>query len=285
MHFIFSEIAPVAIGDLQGCGDALSRLLSQIDTHGTPSLWFTGDLVNRGPSSAATLRSVKQLGPRVTAVLGNHDIHLLAVAAGAHSLKAGDTLDDVLNAADCESLLDWLRHLPLAHFDGARLLVHAGVLPQWDVATILALAVEVETQLQASSWRQFLVNVFAAPSVPWNDSLRGAPRARAILDVFTRIRFCTLKGETEFKHSGPPATAPRGFLPWFDVPDRKTAKDIVVFGHWAALGLLLRDNLCGLDTGCVWGKQLTAVQVDIDPAKRYRAIVDCADCAQHLRRV
>jgi len=279
-HAITPNFAPVAIGDLQGCAPALNRLLAELGVQPPRPLWFTGDLVNRGPASAATLRTVIQLGARATSVLGNHDLHLLAVAAGARTSKAGDTLDDILHAEDAEQLLDWVRYLPLAHFDGSRLLVHAGVLPQWDVPTVLELAAEVEAKLRAPSWRQFLADVFAAPSSAWNDGLKGAKRARAILDAFTRLRFCTSEGEMEFKHNGPPDTAPPGFLPWFDVPQRKTAGTIVVFGHWAALGLLLRDNLCGLDTGCVWGRQLTALQIEIDPSARRKTQVSCTDCVK-----
>jgi len=272
---------PIAIGDVQGCHEALTRLLSQVDadpaTASSP-LWFVGDLVNRGPDSAGTLRTLVGLGSRATCVLGNHDIHLLAVAAGVRKQKAGDTLDNVLHASDVDDLLDWLRHRPLVHFDGARLLVHAGLLPQWDIPTVLELAAEVEARLRGPSWKAFLTDVFACRTNDWTPKLKGAERARTVLNVLNRIRLCNPDGKMELQYAGPPANAPAGYLPWFDIPDRRSESALVVFGHWAALGLLLRDNVCGVDTGCVWGNQLTAVRLNLSSAERVCAQVGCGEC-------
>ncbi|WP_254067814.1 symmetrical bis(5'-nucleosyl)-tetraphosphatase [Burkholderia sp. L27(2015)] len=263
------------MGDLQGCCNALARLLGKLDLTSESPLWFVGDLVNRGPSSLATLHKLIQLGQQATSILGNHDLHLLAIFAGSRKQKPGDTLDEILQAPDAVELIDWLRNRPLAHFDGIRLMVHAGVLPQWDVANTLELAGEIEAQLRAPTWRSFTGELFAAPAQPWHPRLKGIERMRSVTSVLTRIRLCDAAGQMETRYSGPPASAPAGFMPWFDVPDRKTDDVIVVFGHWAALGLVLRDRLCALDTGCVWGNQLSAVPLDIDPQKRIPIQVDC----------
>jgi len=276
-----STQVPIAIGDIQGCHSALRRLLSKLDADPSMAnspLWFAGDLVNRGRESAATLRTLMELGNRATCVLGNHDLHLLGVAAGVRKQKPGDTLDSVLGAADVNDMLEWLRHRPLAHFDGARLLVHAGVLPQWDIATVLELSAEIEVQLRGPSWKTFLTKVFASRIEDWSPQLKGIERARAALNVLTRIRLCNAAGEMELHYTGPPADAPAGFLPWFEIPDRNLRSTLVVFGHWAALGLLLRDTVCGLDTGCVWGNQLTALRLATDSAQRACVQVDCIEC-------
>lgn len=266
---------PYGIGDLQGCCDALARLLDKLDLTPEKPLWFVGDLVNRGPSSLATLRKIIQLGTQATAILGNHDLHLLAVFAGVRKQKTGDTLDQILQASDAEQLIDWLRHRPLAHFDGARLMVHAGVLPQWDVATTIELAGEIEAQLRSPAWRTFIGELFAAPAQTWAPELKGIERMRSAASALTRLRLCNAAGAMELKYSGPPAGAPAGFMPWFDVPGRKTADVTVVCGHWASLGLVLRDTLCALDSGCVWGNRLTAVPLDLDPKKRVPIQIEC----------
>jgi bis(5'-nucleosyl)-tetraphosphatase (symmetrical) len=267
---------PFAIGDVQGCCDALLRLLEKLDAQGQVPLWFVGDLVNRGPDSLSTLRKIKALGPRATAILGNHDLHLLAVFAGSRKQKTNDTLDQILLASDAPELITWLRHRPLAHFDGLRLMVHAGVIPQWDVSTTLALAGEIETQLRSPDWRAFIAELFANPALPWRPELTGIERLRAAASVLTRIRLCDAVGVMDTKYSGPPAGAPPGFMPWFDVPGRKTAGVTVVFGHWASLGLLVRDDVCAIDTGCVWGNRLSALPVDVDLNKRIAVQVTCA---------
>jgi len=268
-------LPPHAIGDLQGCNDALTRLLAKLPEAASTPLWFVGDLVNRGPNSLATLRQLIGLQQRATAVLGNHDVHLLSVVAGVRTPKAGDTLDEILQAPDRDDLIDWLRHRPLAHFQDTFLMVHAGVLPQWDAATVLELAAEIEQQLRGPKWKIFLAELFAARPGPWTPNLKGIERRRVTLSALTRIRFCSAAGLMEFKNNGSLADIPPGYYPWFDVPGRKTTEVTMVYGHWAAAGLVLRDNLCGIDTGCVWGNRLTALPLHADPAQRIPLQVEC----------
>ncbi|MCY0387541.1 symmetrical bis(5'-nucleosyl)-tetraphosphatase [Robbsia sp. Bb-Pol-6] len=277
--------SPVAIGDLQGCRDALDRLLEKIDRDVPASdgqgrapapLWFAGDLVNRGPDSLGTLRRLIGLGERVTAVLGNHDLHLLGVAAGARALKKNDTLSDILEAPDAEALLDWVRHRPLAHFADGMLMVHAGVLPQWDVDETLARAREVESGLRSDDWRAFVARLFGGDGTAWQADLTGDTRLRVIANALTRLRFCNADGVMEWKANGGLDSALPGFMPWFDVPGRRTADVTVVFGHWAALGLIRRDRLHGLDSGCVWGNALSAIRLTPDPGTRELFQVPCA---------
>lgn len=268
---------PIAIGDLQGCCDALQRLLAKLDPGPQTPLWFAGDLINRGPASLQTLRTVMGLGSQAVAILGNHDLHLLAVAAGAQKLRRGDTLEEILAAPDAAELIDWLRQRPLAHFDAGMLMVHAGVLPQWDVAQILELAREVEAQLRGPDWKGFFVEAYSGNQAHrWEPSLTGSQRWRTVINALTRLRFCNAGGEMEFAANGGPESAPKGFMPWFEVPQRRTAPVTVVFGHWAALGLVMRDNVLALDTGCVWGNKLTAVSLEADPARRVLTQVGCA---------
>jgi len=266
---------PYAIGDLQGCHDALTRLLAKLPATETPPLWFVGDLVNRGPNSLATLRQLIGFGERASVILGNHDLHLLSVVAGARTSKQGDTLDDILNAPDRDALIDWLRFRPLAHRQDNFLMVHAGVLPQWDAATVLELAGEIEQGLRGPKWKAFLAELFAERPSPWKPNLKGIERRRATLSALTRIRFCTVDGLMDTKAAGGLNTLLPGYYPWFDVPGRKTADLTMVYGHWAAAGLVLRDNLCGLDTGCVWGNRLTALPLYADPAMRIPVQAEC----------
>lgn len=270
-------VPPIAIGDIQGCCNALERLLDKLAPSTDTPLWFAGDLVNRGPASLAALRHITALGDRAIAVLGNHDLHLLAIAAGVHRPKRGDTLDDILGAPDAADLIEWLRHRPLAHYDGRRLLVHAGVLPQWNVSTALALAREVETRLRGADWKTFLQRLWGNEPHAWHDALHGDDRSRVIVNAMTRMRFCDVHGRMEFDASGSPDTAPAGFMPWFDVPGRRTADTLVVFGHWAALGLQMRDDVIALDSGCVWGGKLSAVRLDPDPKRRTVVQIDCSE--------
>jgi len=273
-HPIPPEV-PVAIGDLQGCHEAFIRLLAELNLPESTPIWLAGDLINRGPASLATLRSVIALGDRVTTVLGNHDLHLLAIAAGVHTPKKGDTLDDILAAPDFPDLVDWLRRQPLAHFADNFLMVHAGVLPEWTVDETLSLAAEVEEKLRGPKWKQFLKNLWGNEPTRWSNKLTGDDRTRVIVNALTRLRFCTPDGRMEFKANGGTENAPAGYLPWFDVPERKTQDVTMVFGHWAALGLKLRENLCALDSGCVWGNQLSAVRLSADPAQRQLTQVNC----------
>lgn len=263
-----------AIGDLQGCHSSLLALLRRIDSiDPDATLWFTGDLVNRGPQSLATLRLVRSLGARAQTVLGNHDLHLLAVAQGIRPLHRSDTLSDILAAPDRTELLDWLRHRPLAHFADQHLLVHAGALPQWSAPQTLALAHEVETALQGSDWVDFLRGMYGNSPDHWNDALSGDERLRCVVNGLTRLRFCHTDGSMDFKQNGELGSAPPGLLPWFELPERQTQDVTIVFGHWSALRLMLRSNLMGLDTGCVWGRQLTAVRLE----DRKVVQVECSD--------
>jgi bis(5'-nucleosyl)-tetraphosphatase (symmetrical) len=266
MRHFFHPAPPTAIGDVQGCYAELQALLAQA----TPPFWFCGDLVNRGPDSLACLRTVKHLceqGQALT-VLGNHDLHLLAVSQGIRPLHASDTLSDILQAPDRNDLLDWLRQQPLAHFSQGHLLVHAGVLPAWSVEQTLSLAREVQAQLSGTHWVDFLRTMYGNQPDYWDDSLQGADRWRVVVNALTRLRFCTVTGAMDFKAKEAPAEAPAGYLPWFEVPNRRTGNVTVVFGHWSALGLVLRPNLVALDTGCVWGGQLTAISLNAEWTQR-----------------
>lgn len=253
-----------ALGDIQGCQPQLQQLLAMIGRE-TPDagLLFAGDLVNRGPASLEALRQVKALGDRAVSVLGNHDLHLLAVACGIRPMKAGDSIQPILDAPDRDALIDWVRHRPMAYAIGkGMLMVHAGVLPQWDMEKTLVLAHEVEAVLRGPDWKDFLAEMYGNSPDKWDDALTGSARLRCIVNGLTRLRFCTADGQMEFASKMGTETAPEGYMPWFEVPDRKTRHDTVVFGHWSTLGLLLRDNLVALDTGCVWGGKLTAVRLD-----------------------
>jgi bis(5'-nucleosyl)-tetraphosphatase (symmetrical) len=246
------------VGDLQGCADAFERLLAAIGF--SPSrdrLYVLGDLVNRGPASLAALRRLRDLGAAATCVLGNHDWHLLAVAAGVRPRHRSDTLDEILDAPDREAWLDWLRHRRMAIFEHGWLMVHAGVVPQWDLATALALAVALETALREREPREFLSAMFGNEPMRWSDSLAGDARLRFTLNTLTRTRFVADDGTLEFTAKDGADAAPAGFHPWFDVPGRRTAGVPIAFGHWSSLGLVDRD-----DTGCVWGGKLTAARID-----------------------
>jgi bis(5'-nucleosyl)-tetraphosphatase (symmetrical) len=272
------------IGDLQGCAHEAAVLLKRIDedAQGQARILFVGDLINRGPDSLGALRRVVALGKasggRVEALLGNHDLHLLAVAAGAQSATKSDTLDEILAAPDRDELLDWLRRRPLALLTDGHLLVHAGVLPQWSAAQAIALAGEVETVLRGPGWIKFLGQMYGNEPDRWDDALTGTARLRCIVNALTRMRMCTPDGRMEFKQmESAQAAAGSTLLPWFDLPGRKTQDVTVVFGHWSALGLLLRENLIGLDSGCVWGGKLSAVCLD----NRALLQVDCPEYRPH----
>jgi bis(5'-nucleosyl)-tetraphosphatase (symmetrical) len=251
------------IGDLQGCCDALDRLLARIDF--SPSrdhVHVLGDLVNRGPSSLATLQRLRGLGASATCLLGNHDLHLLAVAAGVRKPHRKDTLGQILASEDREGWLDWLRQCKLADMACGWLTVHAGVLPQWTAERTLALAAEVQQLIRGPALGDFLQVMYGNQPARWNDELGGSERWRFIVNVLTRIRFCTGDGVLDFDSKDGADTAPAGFAPWFDHPLRLTAQQPVAFGHWSTLGLINRPELLAIDTGCVWGGALTAVRVD-----------------------
>ena len=251
------------VGDVQGCCDALDRLLAEIGF--SPSrdhLWLLGDVVNRGPQSAVTLRRLIGLGAAASCLLGNHDLHLLAVADGAQRLKTQDTLDDVLRAPDREALLAWLRGQRLAAADDGWLFVHAGVVPAWDVAQTLALAAEVEAVIGGPERRRFMHALYGDKPARWKNRLEGHDRLRFVVNALTRIRFCSADGRLELATKEGAQGAPPGYMPWFDVPGRRTAATPIAFGHWSTLGLLDRPDLLCLDTGCVWGGALTAARID-----------------------
>jgi bis(5'-nucleosyl)-tetraphosphatase (symmetrical) len=272
------------IGDLQGCAHEAEVLLKRIDAdaQGQARIFFVGDLINRGPESLAALRRVAALeqagGGRVQALLGNHDLHLLAVAVGAQTASKSDTLDQILAAPDRDQLIDWLRRRPLALLADGHLLVHAGVLPQWTAAQAVALAGEVESVLRGPGWIEFLGQMYGNEPDHWDDALSGVPRLRCIVNALTRMRLCTLDGRMDFKHKES-AGAPAGsaLVPWFELPGRKTRDVTVVFGHWSALGLLLRANLIGVDSGCVWGGKLSSVCLE----NRALLQVDCPEYKPH----
>jgi len=256
-------VATYAIGDVQGCFRSLQRLLDEIAfEERRDKLWFVGDLVNRGPDSLATLRFVRGLGAGATVTLGNHDLHLLAVAEGLEKIRRDDTFEELLAAPDRDELLDWLRHCPLMHLEAGYAMVHAGLLPAWSVSRALALAAEVEAALQAASYRSFLAGMYGNQPSRWDESLTGFDRLRVTVNALTRLRLCTADGQMEFKHTGQPKTLPSGFMPWFEVPQRRSQDTPVIFGHWSALPALTRPNLFALDTGCVWRRRLTALRLE-----------------------
>lgn len=256
-------MATYAIGDVQGCMRELDALLAACAFDARRDrLWFVGDLVNRGPASLEVLRFVKGLGAAATSVLGNHDLHLLCVAQGVARPRPDDTLGAVLAAPDCGELLAWLRTLPMLHAEGEYILVHAGLLPQWDAAKAERLASEVQVALRGPDHAAFLAQLYGSQPAAWDEALRGADRTRVVVNAMTRMRFCSADGVMEFRAKGGPDAAPPGYLPWFEVPGRRTATNTVVCGHWSALGLRLGPRLMALDSGCVWGGALTAVRLE-----------------------
>jgi bis(5'-nucleosyl)-tetraphosphatase (symmetrical) len=256
-------MARYAIGDIQGCMASLERLLSLISySPSRDQLWLVGDLVNRGPRSLDVLRWVIERDDSITCVLGNHDLHLLSRVAGAASEKKRDTLDDVLKAPDLDRIVDWLRARPLFHVDGKLAMVHAGLHPQWDIATAQQLASEVSAELRGPAWRAMLAALGGGTPPRWNAKLGGSDRNRAILAYLTRARTLHADGRVEPNFDGHPSQAPAGVTPWFAMPERAWATHTVVFGHWAALGLDIGAHHVALDTGCVWGKSLTAYRLD-----------------------
>lgn len=273
MTFHVRPSVSFAIGDLQGCAGSLEKLLTKLPPRS--ALHFVGDLVNRGPASLHTLRIAHALRNRANIVLGNHDIHLLAVAAGMRKMGKSDTLDDILKAPDCEELLTWLRHQPLSIQENGFLIVHAGVLPQWSVEQTLDLAKEVEAELQGPNWRRFLADIFCNVADRWHDGLRGIERHRVVVNALTRIRYCSMDGVMDLKTKDGLGNAPAGMVPWFDVPGRRTANVTIVCGHWSTLGLAVRPNLLALDSGCVWGGKLTAAKLAKNPDERTIIQVEC----------
>jgi bis(5'-nucleosyl)-tetraphosphatase (symmetrical) len=256
-------MAIYAVGDVQGCHAELVQLLDQIKFDpAADQLWLVGDLVNRGPGSLEVLRLVKSLGDSAITVLGNHDLHLLAVAEGVAELNRNDTLDEVLKAPDRDPLLRWLRNQRLLYVQDGYVLVHAGLLPQWNVTQAESLAHEVEAALRGDDYATFLSRMYGNSPHEWGDELTGYKRLRVIVNAFTRMRICTKEGEMEFKFKGEVENTPAGYLPWFDIPKRASAKSTVIFGHWSALGLKLTTNIIALDTGCLWGGPMSAIRLE-----------------------
>ena len=254
-------MATYAIGDLQGCLDQFDALTARLPD--AKRFIFVGDLVNRGPQSLDTLRRVKQLvdADRAVTVLGNHDLHLLAVAAGIRPLHDNDTLQQILDAPDRDALLAWLRARPLAHREQNSLFVHAGVLPPWDADTTLTLAAEVSARLAADDHDAFLREMYGNEPARWSDSLTGHDRLRCVVNALTRVRLVDADGAMLLKHKDSSAKAPPGTMPWFEHPARATRGTSIVFGHWSTEGLVVRTDVTGLDTGCVWGGSLTALRL------------------------
>jgi len=259
-------MATYAIGDLQGCYDPFRHLLDELDFDpDRDTLWLSGDLVNRGPKSLKTLRFVRSLGDSVVTVLGNHDLHLLALAAGTTPYTDRfSTLRKILDASDCDELLHWLRHRPLVHFDAGMnsLLVHAGVHPLWSVEKTLARAAEVEAELRGRDYVGLLENMYGNAPRRWSGKLRGYRRLRFIVNSLTRMRMLSARMNLNFRSTGSPWRARSKLTPWFDFEERAAVDTRIVFGHWSALGLMVLPNLMGIDTGCVWGRQLTAIRLD-----------------------
>ena len=270
------RVATYAIGDIQGCYDQLRRLLDRIAFDpARDRLWLVGDLVNRGPRSAAVVRFVKGLGDRVLTVLGNHDLALLVVAAGVKKPHATDTFGDILDAPDRDELLDWLRHQKLFHSGEGYAMVHAGLLPQWTIAQAAALGSEVEAVLEGPDYPELLRNMYGNEPVRWRDDLAGFDRLRTVINAMTRMRLLTAKGAMEFSHKIGLDNVPAGYLPWYDAPERASRDTPVIFGHWAALGLITRPDVIGLDSGCVWGRALSALRL----SDRQLAQCDCRELA------
>ncbi|MEO8159716.1 MAG: symmetrical bis(5'-nucleosyl)-tetraphosphatase [Betaproteobacteria bacterium] len=256
-------MATYAIGDLQGCFDPLQDLLGEIGfRESTDRLWFVGDLVNRGPQSLEILRFVKALGERAVCVLGNHDLHLLMVAEARVKTHRNDTLAAVLAASDRDDLLTWLRGLPLMHTEDDYAMVHAGLLPSWSIGKAHDLAQEAAQALQGDAWRDLMAHMYGNQPDRWDEALSGYERVRVIINAMTRLRVCTPDGRMEFSHKGGLEDIPAGYMPWFAVPGRKSAQSTVVCGHWSAIGLLAQRNLLALDSGCLWGRCLSAVRLE-----------------------
>lgn len=266
------------IGDLQGCLEPLRRLQQEVDfSPSRDTLYPLGDLVNRGPDSLGVLRHLMALGDAARPILGNHDLHLLAVAAGLRQPRADDTFSQVLQADDRPAMIDWLRGQPLARQAQGWLLVHAGLLPQWSCAQAQALAGEVQAVLAGPQCHDFLAQMYGNQPAQWQDDLRAWDRLRLVVNALTRLRFCTPEGVMEFKSTSPPEAPPPGHLPWFSVPERRSAGDAVAFGHWSTLSIqqpqrrpIRRNNTLGLDTGALWGGPLTAAR--LGPAGAYELI-------------
>jgi bis(5'-nucleosyl)-tetraphosphatase (symmetrical) len=264
-------MATYIIGDVQGCYEELLQLLDKINFNPRrDKLWFTGDLVNRGPGSYEVLRLVKSLKDRALTVLGNHDIHLLAVALSIRNIKATDSFDEILSAPDRDELLEWLRWRPLLHYDQTQniMLIHAGLPPQWDVKTAISCAIEAENIIRSKHYSEALNNFYGNHPTRWSNSLTSWERLRFILNCLVRLRYVDPDGNLALEETGPPNVLTFPYIPWFKAPNRKSKLVKIYFGHWASLGFYSEDGICALDTGCVWGSALTAICLDNDEVFR-----------------
>jgi len=258
-------MATYAIGDVQGCYDELQQLLELIQfDKKNDKLWFVGDLINRGPKSLEVLRFVKSLGKSAKLVLGNHDLHTLAVAAGFRRYHRNDSIDDILDAHDRKELLKWLRHQPLMHYSKKHniAMLHAGLPPEWDIAYARKRAKEVEAVLQSKSHKKFLKSMYGNKPRKWKKNLHGMQRLRFITNCFTRLRYCDNKGHLGLEQKGKPGSQRKPFKPWFKIKSRASRDDQIVFGHWSTLGLTTTHNVFAIDTGCLWGGRLTALRIE-----------------------
>jgi len=263
-----------AIGDIQGCFDDLLRLLDVIKFDDkSDQLWFAGDLVNRGPKSLETLRFVKSLGSSAITVLGNHDLHLLATAYKQRKPHKKDSLTHILQADDCDELLTWLRHLPLFHYNDKFCLLHAGLPPQWNFKKTKAMALKAEKVLQGEHYLEFFKTMYGDQPNVWSTDLKGMDKIRFIINCFTRIRYCDEKGQLDFKYSGAVGSQPAPLIPWFTVANRQSKEMNIIFGHWSTLGYYHDNNCYAIDTGCLWGGQLTAIKLGENKVKRIS--IDC----------
>jgi len=268
-------MAIYAIGDIQGCFDELLRLLDAISfNEQSDQLWFAGDLVNRGPQSLETLRFVKALGDSAITVLGNHDLHLLVASCAPKIANKKDSLLPILEAPDRDELIDWLRHRPLFHSNDDFCLVHAGLPPQWDFNKTQKMALLAEQALKSPDYQAFLKQLYGNKPNIWSSSLKGVEKLRFIINCFTRMRYCDVNGRLDFVQSGPLGSQPKSLVPWFAVPKRKNADMRVIFGHWSTLGYYEGPNCYAIDTGCLWGGQLTALRLD-EPVQRFS--IDCPE--------
>ena len=270
-------MAVYAIGDIQGCYDDLRRALDDVGFEpGRDRLWCVGDLVNRGPKSLEVLRFFHDLGERAVCVLGNHDLHLLALAAGNQKHQGESSLQAVMAAPDRDELLTWLRHRPLLHFDAELdfLMVHAGLPPQWDLDTALGCAQEVERTLRSDEHSDYFMHMYGNKPNLWDPALGGIERLRFTTNCLTRLRYCGADGRLALKEKGPPGSQAQGRVPWFEHPNRATRRQRIVFGHWSTLGYVARNNVWALDTGCLWGGALTLLRLDRATPRPY--FRDCA---------
>jgi bis(5'-nucleosyl)-tetraphosphatase (symmetrical) len=260
-------MAHYLIGDIQGCNNTLDKLLNIIDfSPSKDTIYLLGDLINRGPDNVGVLRRLMSLGASAKSILGNHDLHFLSVEKGLKTPKNGDTIQDILDAKDRQALTFWLRSQPLAMMAHNYLLVHAGVHPLWSAEQTLSLAREVQLALSEPHYEDFLRQMYSNEPDTWSDSLSGTERLRVIVNVLTRMRFCSPQGQLNFNAKSSLTQGPPGFLPWFEIEGRKTQDQFIGFGHWSTAGGTEKDKVVCLDTGCVWGGGLSAYRLSDSPS-------------------